>query len=52
MIATIIFLLLLATVLSSFRDHRPLTLALFGASWLAMALLFWHHASSALDVSL
>lgn len=52
MIATLIFLLLLATALSGFQDRRWLTLLLFFSSWVAIALLFMHHATSKLDVNL
>lgn len=52
MVATGIFLLLLATALSGLQDRRWVSLTLFFASWLAIALLFAHHASDQLDISL
>lgn len=52
MIAAGIFLLLLAMVVSGFRDRPRLTMTLFFASWVAIALLFMHHATSELDINL
>ena len=52
MIACGIFLLLLAAGLSGLQDRRWLTLTLFFASWIAIALLFVHHATDPLDISL
>ena len=52
MIASLIFLLLLATGLSGLQDRRWVTLSLFFASWIAIALLFLHHATDPLDVNL
>lgn len=52
MIASFIFLLLLATAISGLQSHRWMTLSLFFLSWIAIALLFAHHATSTLDVNL
>jgi hypothetical protein len=52
MIAFLIFLLLLATGLSGLRDKRWVTLSLFFACWIAIALLFMHHATDPLNISL
>ena len=52
MIAALIFILLLAAVLSGYQDRRWLSLTLFFASWLAIAMLFIHHVSERLDISL
>ncbi len=52
MIASLIFLLRLATVLSGFQDRRWLSLTLFFLSWFAIAMLFAHHATSELDINL
>ena len=52
MIATGIFLLLLGSALSGLQDRRWLSLTLFFVSWVAIALLFAHHATDPLDISL
>lgn len=52
MAASAIFLLLLATALSGLQDRRWVTVALFLVSWVAIALLFNHHVTSSLDISL
>ncbi len=52
MIATLIFLLLLATALSGLQDRRWVSLLLFFATWIAIGLLFAHHATDMLDISL
>lgn len=52
MLAALIFLLLLAAALSGYQDRRWLSLTLFFASWIAIALLFLHHVSERLDISL
>ena len=52
MIACAIFLLLLATAASGFSDRPKLTMALYFASWISIALLFVHHATEPLDISL
>ncbi|MCH2178554.1 MAG: DUF5993 family protein [Mariniblastus sp.] len=45
-------MLLLATALSGYQDRRWLTLSLFFVSLIAIALLFVHHATDPLDISL
>ncbi len=52
LVATGIFLLLLLTALSGYQDRRWLTLLLYFASAIAIALLFMHHATDRLDISL
>lgn len=52
MIASFIFLLLLATAVSGFQNHRWMTLTLFFLSWISIAMLFAHHATSKLDINL
>ncbi|MCH2171972.1 DUF5993 family protein [Myxococcota bacterium] len=52
MIATGVFVLLLGTALSGLQDRRWLSVTLFFASWIAIALLFSHHATDTLDISL
>jgi len=52
MLAALIFLLLLATALSGYQDRRWVSLTLFFASWIAIALLFIHHVSERLPISL
>lgn len=52
MVASGIFILLLATALSGLQDRRWVSLTLFFACWVAIALLFAHHATDPLDISL
>ncbi|MCH2145580.1 MAG: DUF5993 family protein [Phycisphaerales bacterium] len=52
MIASAIFLLLLLTLGSMFQKRVSLTIVLFLCSLLSIMLLFWHHATDALNISL
>lgn len=52
MVAAVIFLLLFATAVCGLRNRRRLFLTLFFLSWIAIALLFVHHATDHLDISL
>ncbi len=52
MVASLIFMLLLATAMSGPQDRRGLAISLFFASWIAIALLFAHHATDSLPISL
>ena len=52
MAATGIFILLLVTALSGLQDRRWVSLMLFFVCWIAIALLFTHHATDPLDISL
>lgn len=52
MAASAIFLLLCATALSGLQNRRWVTITLFFISWVAIALLFDHHVTSSLDISL
>lgn len=52
MAASAIFLLLCATAMSGLQDRRWVTLTLFFVSWGAIALLFNHHMTDALNISL
>ncbi len=52
MVASLIFMLLLATAMSGLQDRRGLTMLLFFASWVAIALLFAHHATDPLGINL
>lgn len=52
MIPSGIFLLLFAAAVSGLQDRRWLSMALFFACWIAIALLFWHHASDTLNINL
>ena len=49
---TLIFLLIFATLLAMIKGRRRLACWLFVASFLATALLFWHHATETLEISL
>ena len=49
---TLIFLLILATLIAQWRGRHRLAGVLFAASCLSTALLFWHHATDALGLSL
>ncbi|MCE2882913.1 MAG: DUF5993 family protein [Planctomycetaceae bacterium] len=49
---TLIFLLILATLAAMWRGKQRLAVALFLASMLAVGLLFRHHATDALAISL
>lgn len=52
MIASTIFLMLLMAALSGLQRRRWVTLALYFACLLSILLLFFHHATSHLDINL
>ncbi len=52
MIASAIFLLLLLTLGSMFQKRVAVTMVLFLCTLLAIMLLFFHHATDALNISL
>ncbi len=49
---TLIFLLILSMILAMLKGRQRLAWYLFVASFLATALLFSHHATDALGISL
>ena len=51
MIAASIFLLLLITLLTTLTRRPRLTLLMFIVSWVAVLLLFLHHATDSLNLS-
>ena len=52
MIATLIFLLLFLTLFSSRFPSRPVTISFYFVSLVAILLLFFHHVTDPLDISL
>lgn len=52
MIAAGIFLLLFCVLLSMYFKRPRLTVFFFFASLISIMLLFWHHATDALNISL
>jgi len=52
MIASLIFVLLFLTLCSARSSNRRITLALYFVSLAAMLLLFFHHVTDPLNISL
>jgi len=52
MIAALIFLLLFLTLFSSRFPSRPVTISFYFVSLVAILLLFFHHITDPLDISL
>ncbi len=52
MVAALIFLLLFATLVSARIQNRWVVLSLFVSCLVIISLLFWHHVTDSLNISL
>lgn len=52
MFAAFIFFMLMATLASAAAAKRHISLTLFVVCWVLIAILFNHHVTEALDISL